>query len=43
MNFNASDERTASTFRPHNRLNKEAADSSEMLSDLPNYMALEEN
>jgi len=43
MDFNALNERAASTFRPKNRLNKEAAGSSETLSDLPNYTTLEEN
>jgi len=43
MDFNASQERTASTFRPQNRLNKGAAGSSETLSDLSNCTALEEN
>jgi hypothetical protein len=43
MDLIASEERAASIFTPHNRLNNEAAGSSETLSDLHNYTALEES
>jgi hypothetical protein len=43
MDFNALEERAASTFGPQNGRNKKAAGSSETLSDLPNYTTLEEN
>ena len=43
MDRKASEERTASVFRPQTRRNNEAAGSSETLADLLNYTILEEN